>query len=201
VLLAESNRGVLADSAARCGRKQDRGSAQRAGDISRADQNQIEIAAERLELDAAGAEAQAHKARVALEVLLGEKEPRAKSSPPTRWIPWETFPPKRQRAAPVSPSRSGRRRRRAREAEADLRLQKAARIPDLTLLAQYEHEPPDQPNTAGFGVSFPLPLWNRNGGNIAAARAALEQTTARAEKIRAQAMADIAVARISYAEA
>src|SRR5881409_2510358 len=75
VLLAESNRAVLADSAAAL--RQEAGIAevrQRAGDISRADQNQIEIAAERLELDAAGAEAAARKARVALEVLLGEKE-------------------------------------------------------------------------------------------------------------------------------
>src|SRR5437763_1364028 len=49
---------------------------QRVGDISRADQNQIEITAERLELDAAGAEAESRKARVTLEVLLGDKEPR-----------------------------------------------------------------------------------------------------------------------------
>src|SRR5438094_3912892 len=76
VLLAERNRGVLADSAAAL-RQEARIAEvrQRAGDISRADQNQIEIAAERLELDAAGAEAEARKARVALEVLLGE-EPR-----------------------------------------------------------------------------------------------------------------------------
>src|SRR5438477_5353229 len=75
-LLAERNRGVLADSAAAL-RQEARIAEvrQRAGDISRADQNQIEIAAERLERDAAGAEAEARKARVALEVLLGEKEP------------------------------------------------------------------------------------------------------------------------------
>jgi len=81
VLLAESNRGVLADSAAALrqeARMRKRGNALA---TFRAPTNQIEIAAERLELDAAGAESQAHKARVALEVLLGEKEPRGEIEP------------------------------------------------------------------------------------------------------------------------
>ena len=44
------------------------------------------------------------------------------------------------------------------------------RSPDPTLLVQYEREPPDQANTLGFGISFPLPLWNRNKGGILAAQ-------------------------------
>src|SRR6266550_2046771 len=80
VLLAERNHDVLADSATSLRQEASiAGVRQRAGDISLADQNQIEIAAERLELDAAGAEAGARKTRVALEVLLGEKEPRGES--------------------------------------------------------------------------------------------------------------------------
>src|SRR5262249_59213089 len=87
------------------------------------------------------------------------------------------------------------------KAEADTRLQKAMRIPDPTFLAQYEHEPPDQPNTVGFGVSFPLPLWNRNRGNITAAQAALEQTDVLLGKIQAQAAAEIVSADTSYSSA
>ena len=87
------------------------------------------------------------------------------------------------------------------KAESDLRLQKAQRVPDPTFFGQYEHEPPDLPNTVGFGVSFPLPLWNRNKGSISAAQATLEQTRVQAEKVRAQAAADVAVAQNSYASA
>src|SRR5438552_18916294 len=172
VLLAESNRGVLADSAAAL-RQEARIAEvrQRAGEISRADQNQIEIAAERLELDAAGAEAEARKARVALEVLLGEQEPRGEIDLADGLDSLGTVSAEATNAPPATFSRPDLVAAEAApvKAQADLRAQKAARIPDPTLLAQYEHEPPDQPNTVGFGVSFPLPLWNRNGGNIAAA--------------------------------
>src|SRR5438093_4469061 len=200
VLLAERNRGVLADSAAAL-RQEARIAEvrQRAGDISRADQNQIEIAAERLELDAAGADAEARKARVALEVLLGE-EPRGEIELADGLDSLGHVSTEATNAPPATFSRPDLVAAEAArvKAEADLRLQKATRIPDPTLLAQYEHEPPDQPNTVGFGVSFPLPLWNRKSGNVAAARATLEQTATKAEKVRAQVMADIAVARVSY---
>ena len=204
VLLAERNRGVLADSAAAL-RQEARIAEvrQRAGDISRADQNQIEIAAERLELDAAGAEAEARKARVGLEVLLGEKEPGGEIELADALDSLVNVSAEATNAPPATFSRPDLVAAEAArvKAETDLRLQKAARIPDPTLLTQYEHEPPDQPNAVGFGVSFPLPLWNRNGGNIAAARAALERTTSNAEKVRAQVRADIAVARLSYTAA
>src|SRR5207245_363973 len=70
-----------------------------------------------------------------------------------------------------------------------------------TILFQYEHEPPDQPNTIGLGVSFPLPLWNRNKGNITAAQATRDQAVTALGKITAQAFADAATARITYASA
>ena len=62
-----------------------------------------------------------------------------------------------------------------RKAAADLALQRAMRIPDPTFLLQYEHQPPDAPNSGGLGMSLPLPLWNRNRGNIRAAEANLAQ--------------------------
>ena len=84
------------------------------------------------------------------------------------------------------------------KAEADLRLQKALRVPDPTVFAQYEHQPPDQPNTVGLGVSFPLPLWNRNRGAIDSARSAREQADLQAGKVRAQIVAEIATARAAF---
>src|SRR4029077_5463618 len=88
-----------------------------------------------------------------------------------------------------------------RKSEAEVRLQKANRIPDPTVLAQYEHEPPDAINTIGLGVSFPLPVWNRNRGNILAAEAAREQSRLTFEKTKAQAVADIATAFLAYENA
>ena len=88
-----------------------------------------------------------------------------------------------------------------RKAEADWRLQKANRVPDPTVMGQYEHNPYDSPNSAGVGVSFPLPLWNRNRGNILAAEAAREQARLVFEKAQAQAAADIAVAWLAYDDA
>jgi cobalt-zinc-cadmium efflux system outer membrane protein len=85
-----------------------------------------------------------------------------------------------------------------RKADADIRLQKANRIPDPTILAQYEHQPPDKVNTTGIGVSFPLPLWNRNRGNILAAEAAWEQARFALEKIQVQAAADMLTSELAY---
>ena len=87
------------------------------------------------------------------------------------------------------------------KAEADLKLQKALRIPDPTFLVQYEHEPPDQPNTVGFGFSFPLPLWNRNKGGIQAASANLSQAALQVEKTKALIAADIATAELAFTDA
>lgn len=173
-----------------------------AGEISSSDKAQIDIQAERFELDSQAARAAAAQARVALEVLLGESHPEGKvvlsdkletlvsSSSPSRtnfsviWRP------------DVLAAEAALRR-----AEADLRLQKANRIPDPTVVAQYEHEPPDAPNSIGLGVSFPLPLWNHNRGNVLAAEAAREQARLAFEKIQAQAGAEIATAELAYDDA
>ncbi len=174
----------------------------KAGEISSADRSQIEIGAQRFELDARAAEAAAAQARVALEVLLGVPQPSAdcvlannletlaasaelgNTNSTGTWRP------------DVAAAEAAWRR-----TESDLRLQKAFRIPDPTVLAQYEHQPPDTPNTVGLGVSFPVPLWNRNRGNILAAQAAREQARLTFEKTRAQAVADIAIALLSYNDA
>ena len=172
-----------------------------AGDISNNDRNQIEIAAERLELDAQAAKSNAAAGRIAVEVLLGTK------SPAGNWKPANHLP---ELASAARESREGPARIRPdltaaqaalRKAEAELKLQKAMRIPDPTIQLQYEHQPPDQPNTAGFGVSFPLPLWNFNRGNIREAEAARDQAQALVSKIETQIAAEIATAGIAFREA
>ena len=155
----------------------------RAGEISSSDKSQIEITAEQFELNAQSAKSAAAQARVALEVLLGVPHPNADCELSDRL---ETLC---AATTPLNTNSVGTWRpdviaaeAALRKAEADLRFQKAMRVPDPTLLAQYEHQPPDNPNSVGFGVSFPVPLWNRNRGNILAAEAAREQARLAFEK-------------------
>jgi cobalt-zinc-cadmium efflux system outer membrane protein len=174
----------------------------KAGEISDSDESQIQITAEKFELDAAAAGTAAAQARIALEVLLAVPHPRGRMTLSDGLEQLGIEPPESE----SSLSGIGRPDVMAaeaalRKAEAEWRLQKANRIPDPTLLAQYEHEPPDALNTAGIGVSFPLPLWNRNRGNILAAQAAREQARLAYEKIQTQAAAEIASARFAYEDA
>ena len=201
-LLSEENVRVLKKSSESLRREATIASTRlNAGDISSNDRNQIEIAAERLELDAQAAKSTAATARIAVEVLLGTK------SPSGNWKPANRLPDLASAARESRPSSAGLRPDLAaaqatlRKADADLRLQRAMRIPDPTVQLQYEHQPPDQPNTVGFGVSFPLPLWNFNRGNIRAAEAARDQAQAQASKIGTQIASEIASAEIAYREA
>ena len=174
----------------------------KAGDISLADKTQIEITAERLAQDASVARAAERAARIAVDVLLGE------ANPPGDWVPGDSLDMLAGLPFPASTESPGLARpdlaaaqATERKAEADFRLQRALRVPDPTVSLQYEHEQPDKPNTIGLAVSFPLPLWNRNEGNIAAARAAIASAKIQTDKLRAQIAAEIVAARIAYAEA
>lgn len=171
----------------------------KAGDVSESDRMQIEIAAARLELDAKAAKSNTRTTRIALEVLLGAKRITGD------WHPVDTL----KELALNSPAAGNEdtrpdllaARSMLEKSEADLQLQKAMRIPDPTFLVQYEHQAPDQPNTVGFGLSFPLPLWNRNTGNIKAAEAARRQAEVAMQKIEGQVAFEVASARVAYAEA
>jgi cobalt-zinc-cadmium efflux system outer membrane protein len=174
----------------------------KAGEISSSDKDQIEITAERFELEAKTAESAAAQARVALENLLGTPSPRGAIVLTDRL---ETLA-----AGPTTEPPPGAAARRPdvvaaeaalRKSESELRLQKANRIPDPTFLFMYEHEPPDLPDTVGLGVSFPLPLWNRNTGNLRSAEAARDQARLALQKAEAQAAADVATARLAYEDA
>jgi cobalt-zinc-cadmium efflux system outer membrane protein len=204
-ILADENVKIFRQSAASLRREAE--IAQRrlgAGDIAESEKSQIEIAAERLELDANTAATNAVQARVSLEVLVGVSQPRGD------WTPGEDLASlvAEARLADLNRAEPMGLRPDVAAAEAlvekttsDLHLQRAMRIPDPTVSLQYEHEPPDQPNTVGLSVSFPLPLWNRNRGNIRAATAARDQAEILAGRVRAQAAAQLASARLAYLDA
>ncbi len=172
-----------------------------AGDIAASDQAQIEIAADQLELDAGSARARARTTLLVLTTLLNQPVP------PVGLVLSDTLDQLPGGAPDDDTGAAGRRPDiRAAEAglaqsEAQLTLQKHGVIPDLTVSVQYERQPPDQPNTAGVGLSFPLPLWNRNTGAILAAKAARDQAEAQLDKVRVQAAAELASQRVAYEEA
>ena len=178
-----------------------------AGDLSDADTKTIEINAEQFELQAKTAEAAAVQARIAVEVLMGVNEPKG------NWTPDDHLEKLVTASPPAKESNTSTNAERpdvlaaetdVRAAESNLKLQKAERIPDPTFSVGVEHEPPGggpDVNTFNIGVSFPLPIWNQNGGNIKAARAALDQSRITLGQLKAQAIADLANAETAYNEA
>ncbi len=204
-LLAENNVRILNESAGYLQHEakiaQDRF---KAGDISDSDKKQIEIGAEQFDLQARAAQAAAAQARIAVEVLLGVENPRGD---------WSTVDSLDTLVAPAPLATQTTNASRAdilaaqadlEASKANLKLQKAVRIPDPTFTAGVEHNPPSggpPEDSVLIGVSFPLPLWNRNRGNIKAAQVNVEQSEIALGKIRMQALADIANGESAYNEA
>jgi cobalt-zinc-cadmium efflux system outer membrane protein len=169
-----------------------------AGEISVSERTQIEIAAGRFLADAAQADLAYANAVRALGALLsmpaaapaedlesaGEV---AASSPSVTPDEDETLLAQRPDLAALEAA--------VRRTEADLALQKALRTPDPTFLAQYERQPPDQRNTVGFGVSFPLPVFNLNTGAIRAAQVDLESARRDLARGRVRIQQDLAATR------
>jgi cobalt-zinc-cadmium efflux system outer membrane protein len=206
-LLAWENARVLRDSARLLNHESEIGEARlKAGDLSDSDFKQIQINAGQFELQAGAADAAATQARIQVEILMGAPQPKG------QWTPADTLEQLAAKAPAPVVTTTGALRPDVLAAQADLRgsefnlkLQRAMRVPDPTFLIQYEHEPlppgPPADNTFGLGLSFPLPLWNLNRGNIAAAQASLAQYQDALGKAAAQAAADVAGAQVEYDEA
>jgi len=175
------------------------------GDLSDSDKKQLEIAYEQFDLQTKAAKAASVQARIAVEILLGIKKPQGD------WKADDSLAKLVKVSPPSVLRKPGSERPDVLAAESDLRaakanlkLQKAYRIPDPTFSVGTEHEPPGggpSTNTWNMGVSFPLPLWNLNGGNIKAAEASVDQMALALGKIQAQAYADVASATVEYGEA
>ena len=67
--------------------------------------------------------------------------------------------------------------------ERQLDVEKAARIPDLTLGLNYDRGGSIMKDFVGVGVRFDLPVFNRNKGNIKAAKTMLEQEKINRESV------------------
>ncbi|HEV8542969.1 MAG TPA: TolC family protein, partial [Verrucomicrobiae bacterium] len=129
VLLSVANEEILRQSADSLRKEADIAARRlKAGDISVADKSQIEIASQRLELDARAAAAASISARVTLDVLMGVREPKG------NWAPADTLEQLAQVELPAPENAKDLPRPDliaaeavAQKAEADLRFQKAMR--------------------------------------------------------------------------
>jgi cobalt-zinc-cadmium efflux system outer membrane protein len=99
-----------------------------------------------------------------------------------------------------------------RKAEADVQLAEANAKVDVTVSLGWIHTGPSvaddqrvQPffsfgqtaNALGTGVNFPLPIFNRNQGEIARARSEVVRTRAAADAVRAQLIDDVETAYVA----
>jgi len=202
-LAARDEAAVLIESAGKLRREADIAARRlQAGDLSRSDQEQLEIAAEQDELNAEAQRMAAKTAIVNLEILLGQPRPEGRSELTTTLEELRREAPPDLEASPVAVRPDVQAASAlVDQAQANVQLQRRERIPDLTVSVQYERNPPYQTNTVGFGVSLPLPLWNHNNGAIEAAQAARVQADVQLDQRRLQANADVAAARLAYHEA
>jgi len=173
-----------------------------AGDLSKADQSRIEIAAEQDELNAASQEAAEKAAVVALEALIGEPKANGGTTLTDSLESLASAPAAdTDEAAVLKRPDIAAAEAAVNQAELNVTLARHQRIPDVTVSVLYERNPPVQPDTVGVGVSLPLPVLNQYSGEIQGALAAKNQAQARLEKVRVQATADVAAARVAYQEA
>ena len=68
---------------------------------------------------------------------------------------------------------------------------KAARIPDVKAVVGYQYHQEDKSDAMMFGVEFPLPLFDRNKGNIEAARYTLARAHAERRVVQVALKADL----------
>ncbi|MES1219041.1 MAG: TolC family protein [Bacteroidota bacterium] len=76
----------------------------------------------------------------------------------------------------------------------NLSYQKALVTPDVTVGAEYDHASSYTPNYYGLAISLPLPVFNRNKGNITAAKFSIKQAETNIQQAQNQVEHDIAAA-------
>jgi outer membrane protein, heavy metal efflux system len=80
----------------------------------------------------------------------------------------------------------------------NLSYQQALTSPDVTVGIEYDHLNSYVPNYWGLTVGLPLPVFNRNQGNIKAARTAIQQAATGIVQVQTQAEQDVMAAYNKY---
>jgi cobalt-zinc-cadmium efflux system outer membrane protein len=81
-----------------------------------------------------------------------------------------------------------------------LSLERAKRVPDITLSANYDRYAGLWKDYVGFGLSFDLPVFNRNQGDIKIARLSMEQSKQLEQKIQNEVLNEISEAYNNYVQ-
>lgn len=76
----------------------------------------------------------------------------------------------------------------------NLSLQHALAVPDITVGPNYDMRNSYVPNYVGLSLSLPLPLWNKNKGNIKAAQISIAQAGTVVEQVQNTIANEVAVA-------
>lgn len=84
--------------------------------------------------------------------------------------------------------------------ELNVKWQKSLAIPDLTLGANYDQRSGAFNNEANVSVGIPLPLWNKNKGNIKYAQTILEQSKVEKQNFELQLQTEITSAWTKWDE-
>lgn len=168
-----------------------------AGEVSALDARQVQLNAQKLRVESRLLEAESVTLLGQLKPMLGlrSEEPLSlKGGLPALALPvasrWQQRPDYRLAQTNMA------------TAQTDQQLAKAKRIPDVTAGLFGAHEMQDVTSTQrertgfiGFRVSIPLPLWNRNQGEIAEKAASAERARLEAEALAAQIHSETDTAR------
>lgn len=179
-VLAAQERVVLARESERLGAESVRtvASTVRAGAVSPIEEGRARVALEQSEIARTRAERELEGTRSRLAARLGATEVtfqrvsgdlRVLDPPPS---------PEALLATAADGPALARWTREAEQRRAALAVERARRIPDVTAVAGGRHFADDDSAAAVFGLSVPLPVFNRNQGGIGAAQAALSRTDA-----------------------
>lgn len=76
-------------------------------------------------------------------------------------------------------------------AEQYLRYQRRLAVPDINVFSSFDQRSGAFQNQVNVGVSMPLPVWNRNQGNIKTATYQIKQQEYEAESIKSKLLADV----------
>ncbi|WP_395745027.1 TolC family protein [Prosthecobacter sp.] len=181
---------------------------QKAGDISDVDLLQTRVEVRQFEAELLKAQGQATNAELGLNAYLGPKF----SS--THWQPVGTLDVTPQStdlfkllssAIRNRPDLVAMRHRRDAAAE-NIKLEKANRVPDLTVGVGWTNStysgnttsPQPNYNMVGMQFSLPLPIWNRNKAGIASAQAQASQAQLELDAAEVQAGVDVRQALSLY---
>ena len=73
----------------------------------------------------------------------------------------------------------------------NLSYQKALVVPDVTIGAEYDQRSSYVNNFWGLGISLPLPILNRNKGNIKAAQVGIQQANVQLQQVQSAVQQDV----------